>query len=650
MAAHLGHDAAEAPRGRPPLSSNHPQRLTRSWTSNGVHYTVDSTTYTAPGFSFGAFSGTANGPYVFDPFMTSSREFATRPAPFALLGNAFGLLEDAFTMRPQHAVVGDSGLGQGARRRIPVDPPAGAHELELIYEEDNFAANRKARRKSIFTRLKDRLVDVNQIRRQHSLSSRERSSEDEHARIPSRTTSTRVPPDGPSPPAAWAAPQEQGRDTARGLPPEYIEVDYQDGTTSESEPEPEYTHNRSRPRSHQYSTVNNNMVEALENAVELERRNARACKQRLAQVSRQGDVNSNYLQRIVDELKQHEATLATATSNLNEAKARQMRGERQHLPRRTSTRTHAEMPPPPPPQMPPRRPSQERSRSRPRYSQSSYNMRDRFVPADDFAGFPDRSAHPDPIFQAFNDLHGEHAGMHFDPFHHYFGTDSVPMDDSHIRFSTMPDDAFSAASDTRRKRATFNPGGPRASFQQPRPSYRTSFAPPPRRTPAAPKPPATVLTSEEAKRLFVIYDEKWKALPASNPDIPYPARGLHAGGLVARDSLWAPNISTHVASWSEETVMQANAQAFYLGVVGLAPRYTHNSASGRVEVGFDKSRATPSQLQQLVDMLKKEKIRWHSDRLGRRNGGRAGPNEALQKDERARAVFHAVCELMESAQ
>ncbi|PPJ52768.1 hypothetical protein CBER1_10961 [Cercospora berteroae] len=650
MAAHLVHDAAEAPRGRPPVSLNHPHRTTRSWTSNGVHYTVDSTSYSTPGFSFGAFSGTANGPFTFEPFMTSSRESATRPAPFGLLGNAFGLPEDAFTMRPQHAVIGDSGMGQGAHRRVQVDPPAESYDPDLAYEEHNFAANRKARPKSIFSRLKDRLVDANQIRRQRSLSSRERSSEDENARIPSRKASTRFAQTGP-PPAAWTTQREQARDTPREPAPEFIEVDYQDDTASETESEPEYIHSRSRPRSKRYSTAGKNMVEAQENAVELERRNVRACKQKLAQASRQGNINSTYLQRIVDELKQHESTLATATSNLNEAKARQVRNERPHLPRRPSSRTRAEMPPPPPPQMPPRQPSQERSRSRPRYSQSSYNMRDRFVPTDEFAGLPDHPSHPDPIFQAFQDLHGVHAGMHFDPFNHFFAGERFPMDDAHMRFFAMPSDTFPAATDARRKRATFNPGAPRASFQQPRPSYRTSFAPPPpRQTPAALKPPATVLTSEEAKRLFSIYDERWKALPPSSPSVPYPARGLHAGGLAARDSLWAPNISTHVASWSEETVMQANAQAFYLGVVGLTPRYTQNPASGRVEVGFDKSQATPSQLQQLVDILKKEKIRWHSDRLGRRNGGRAGPNEALQKDERARAVFHAVCELMESAQ
>lgn len=97
--------------------------------------------------------------------------------------------------------------------------------------------------------------------------------------------------------------------------------------------------------------------------------------------------------------------------------------------------------------------------------------------------------------------------------------------------------------------------------------------------------------------------------------------------------------------------MQANAQAFYLGVVGLKPAYSEVPGTGRVECGFEKARATAPQIKELTDLLKKEKVRWHSDRLGRRNKGNSGggQNEALQKDERARAVFHAVCELMERA-
>lgn len=98
--------------------------------------------------------------------------------------------------------------------------------------------------------------------------------------------------------------------------------------------------------------------------------------------------------------------------------------------------------------------------------------------------------------------------------------------------------------------------------------------------------------------------------------------------------------------------MQANAQAFFLAVVGLKPHYTQTPGTGQIECSFEKASASPEQIKQLVDILKKEKPRWHSDRLGRRNGGVMGglPNEVLQKDVRARAVFHAVVNLMGRAQ
>ncbi|KAI7113910.1 hypothetical protein KC352_g34840 [Hortaea werneckii] len=95
--------------------------------------------------------------------------------------------------------------------------------------------------------------------------------------------------------------------------------------------------------------------------------------------------------------------------------------------------------------------------------------------------------------------------------------------------------------------------------------------------------------------------------------------------------------------------MQANAQAFFLNVVGLTPQYSEAPGSGQVQMGYEKAKATATQKDQLVAILKKEKMRWHSDKLGRRNNGRPGANEALQNDARARAVFHAVCALMETA-
>lgn len=96
--------------------------------------------------------------------------------------------------------------------------------------------------------------------------------------------------------------------------------------------------------------------------------------------------------------------------------------------------------------------------------------------------------------------------------------------------------------------------------------------------------------------------------------------------------------------------MQANTQVFFLRMVGLTPQYKSAIPSGRIECGFDKRQASDAQVQDLINLLRKEKIRWHSDRIGRRNSGRSGANETLQQDERVRAVFHAVCELMEFAQ
>ena len=65
--------------------------------------------------------------------------------------------------------------------------------------------------------------------------------------------------------------------------------------------------------------------------------------------------------------------------------------------------------------------------------------------------------------------------------------------------------------------------------------------------------------------------------------------------------------------------MQANGQTFFLGVMDLSPGYTEAPATGGVVVGYDKAKTSLVQVKGLVDILKKEKMRWHSDRLRRRN-------------------------------
>jgi hypothetical protein len=92
--------------------------------------------------------------------------------------------------------------------------------------------------------------------------------------------------------------------------------------------------------------------------------------------------------------------------------------------------------------------------------------------------------------------------------------------------------------------------------------------------------------------------------------------------------------------------MQANTALFFIIALGLKPTISDSGI-----VTFNRATTPEADVRGLLNVLKKEKMRWHSDRLGRRNeeiaGG--GVNEALQRDERARAVFHGVCALMEFA-
>lgn len=92
--------------------------------------------------------------------------------------------------------------------------------------------------------------------------------------------------------------------------------------------------------------------------------------------------------------------------------------------------------------------------------------------------------------------------------------------------------------------------------------------------------------------------------------------------------------------------MQANTALFFIMALGLKPTISDSGI-----VTFNRATTPEADVRGLLSVLKKEKMRWHSDRLGRRNeeivGG--GVNEALQRDERARAVFHGVCALMEFA-
>jgi magnesium transporter len=362
-----------------------------------------------------------------------------------------------------------------------------------------------------------------------------------------------------------------------------------------------------------FSQDTDSTIDALEKAAEHHRREAIKCRERLQQLSQQPMASSERLQHLATEVHRHETAYENARENL---KLLRDKGNR----------------------------SSQNGSQRSEQRRSSFAFEDghfaRF-PQDDFETFffgPRRSQHSG---------YGEQFAFGFDPL------PGMPFNSTFHSFFN----GFGGSSFVRGMPPSFSMPGASFSFG-PQPNARStphssSFQPQGFSNFTAqqpPTPPANLLKPEEAKRLFKTYNERWNSLGPTDPNIPYPARKLHPNGLLARDSIWAPMVSTSITAWSEETIMQANAQAFYLGVVGLSPQYTEAPGTGKIVIAYSKTKATPAQIKELVDILKKEKARWHSDRLGRRNGGQPGTNEALQRDEKARAVFHAVCELMETAQ
>lgn len=556
-----------------------PSNTRTSWSNNGVHFTVETSSYATPGFSFGSFGGTTNGGP--NPALNPRRQST------GLFGAAFNILGDVLAQ--QQAV-----QNQNARRRN-TEP----YVDDMAYGDDSESEEQDVRpaRQTLFSRFAERLAN-NPRRAQRGSRSQQPSPVRKAPRRSQTSRSYRTEDREPSRRGRWARVDDEE------------EEEDDDMDEFEEEPVP-----RRRPQPRRAFTVNDgDLIEALENAAEHHRREVRSCKRRLQDASRRHNANSAVLQKLVNDLKLHEEAYEKAKDELDAA----MEDAKPNTSQRRSQRSSRN----------------HQQRQPPRNAEDLFN--DPF-----FASFFQTRRASHPVFANDDDFDAFFANPAFGAFPNIFGTTGrTPLDDNMNAFFSMPG---ASTSSRQRKPARSGAGNTGNQFRQP-PGF-TAFAAP---QPAA--PPPNLMKPEEAKRLFKIYNERWNTLAPTEPNIPYPARGMQATALSIRETIWAPLVSSSVATWSEETVMQANAQAFYLGVVGLTPQYTEAPGTGRIIMGYDKIRARPEQVKELIDMLKKEKMRWHSDRLGRRNGGTSSMNEALQRDERARAVFHAVCELMETAQ
>lgn len=565
----------------PPL--NHSRR---SWIDNGVHYTMESASYTSPGFSF-----STGG--MFNTLSSPEERTARAQAPgfggSGLLGNAINLLSAMGDMRHASRPRSFHDPNRERHARFEESDDESGYEDDLAYGEIGDGGTRSHRR-SMFSRLKDRLNDNRQRTRK-------------------------------APYSREASPAQRPR---RRRQPSYREEHHQQAYTDVAEEDADYevfgkSHQQTRPRPR--TSDDSDMLQALQHTVDHHQVQVRRSRKNLERASRRQDVDIGILQALLNQVKSSERSLAAAEQNLQAEKRRVGRAGGQ------------------------RSEGSQASRPWPR-NQSSPTPPDNFdgfFTSPGFGGFSGQPRAAHPLFPELDDFHTA------DPFAHIFGGVFQTPFDAFSRPSPFENDLhnlFGIPSGThfagvRNKRPRFSSanGGPRS---QPGPGFAAYTPAPPQR------PPPTLLQPGEAESLFRTYNDRWNALAPTDPNIPYPTRGLKAPALLALDTLWAPTVSSPITTWSEESIMQANVQAFYLGVVGLMPQY--NETGGRVTMGFDKTRASPAQIKQLVDMLKKEKARWHSDRLGRRNGENSGPNQALQNNPRARAVFHAVCELMETAQ
>lgn len=519
-----------------------------------------------------------------------------------LFGAAFNLLGDVMASGTQRG-----GSQRGERRRGQARSPEVEDMAYGEYEEED-EAGVKQRPKGLFGAFAEKILNGQQDRRQvprrreRSPVRRRRGGLRAERRRQSYTEDVR---------RSGSNAQAYHDDTSDDAS---VSDSSDTNTDDTSEDEAFEVPPRGAPR--RASTINDaSTIKALENAVEHHRREMVLCRRKFDAASKQPMMNTSALQGILNELKKHEQAHDNAKEHLRIARAgmssNQGRGTQQSRPNGAAQFTRATVDP---------------------FGVFSSDPFFRpFFQMDGSSGGFYMSTGSDPLTPGF----GTFPFAAFDPIFQGFGR---PSSRSHS--SSMPRASFTFNGQSNARRRTSMHTEPQ--FAQP--GFSTF-------TPAPPSPPATLLKPDEAKQLFTTYNQRWTSLAPTDPSIPYPARGHRASALAARDSIWAPTVDAHISTWSEETVMQANAQAFFLGVVNLSPQYNEAPATGKIQMGYNKAKATAAQTKELVDVLKKEKIRWHSDRLGRRNGGAStGPNEALQSDRRARAVFHAVCELMEVAQ
>ena len=116
------------------------------------------------------------------------------------------------------------------------------------------------------------------------------------------------------------------------------------------------------------------------------------------------------------------------------------------------------------------------------------------------------------------------------------------------------------------------------------------------------------------------YNEKWNTLDPYSPAVPYPTH-THVAKDISSSKLTASGGGERL-QWTAEEMTIANIQAFFLVELGIRPRYWLYQR--QIKMGF--SEVTPlEKIQTLKRQLKKERFRWHPDKMGARIDGKDDP-------------------------
>ena len=241
--------------GFPPISTER-----RSWTDNGVHYTMQTTGFSRPGISFGAMSGSASG--FGDGFMNPAMRGP--PLPFSvnhgLLGGAFGLLDGLMSSGPS--------IMRQQPHQMYAEAGSSSEDDDDDGDHRGFEGEGTDRPRSMFSRFKDKVLENTQRNRQAS-----------YSRDPSPTQR----PQGSTRQGSYETEIREPSWTRRQSDP-YGHVDHR-----EEDLRPE------KPRKSRNSSTKLDTAKALESAVDHHGKEIRKCKKQLEQASRHPRVSSDHL-------------------------------------------------------------------------------------------------------------------------------------------------------------------------------------------------------------------------------------------------------------------------------------------------------------------------------------------------------------------